>query len=195
MAIQLKPINIKKIRFTIEGVTPLIQHRFDSEAQMEISAKEGGKKTKNRTARDKKAEMERATHRTEKGEYALPVKAIKGALINAAHKDIGIEKTLVKKAIFFGFAELVPLKCSKPIMRSDYVRVPPKTGNATIRYRPEFKKWSAKLEAEIDGDLLRTEDIVNLIERAGFGVGVGQWRPEKGGEYGRFKIGSDVEEL
>jgi len=31
-----------------------------------------------------------------------------------------------------------------------------------------------------------------LIDRAGLSVGIGEWRPEKGGEYGRFKIDDTV---
>ena len=48
------------------------------------------------------------------------------------------------------------------------------------------------LEIEIAAELMRVEDLVALIERAGFGVGIGEWRPEKGGEYGRFAIDPSV---
>jgi hypothetical protein len=30
-----------------------------------------------------------------------------------------------------------------------------------------------------------------MIERAGFGVGIGEWRPEKDGDYGRFRVDRD----
>ena len=32
------------------------------------------------------------------------------------------------------------------------------------------------------------EQIAMLISNAGFSVGVGEWRPEKGGDFGTFAI-------
>jgi hypothetical protein len=61
-------------------------------------------------------------------------------------------------------------------------------GAADLRYRPQFDQWSVDINIEYDADLLQQGDIVNLIDRAGFGVGVGEWRPEKGGEFGRFAV-------
>jgi hypothetical protein len=29
---------------------------------------------------------------------------------------------------------------------------------------------------------------LKLIDRAGFGCGINEWRPQTGGEYGRFRI-------
>ena len=55
-------------------------------------------------------------------------------------------------------------------------------------YRPEFQEWAMTLQLEFDSQALSQENILNLIERAGFGVGLGEWRPEKGGEYGRFSV-------
>ena len=37
-------------------------------------------------------------------------------------------------------------------------------------------------------DDIPVESLINLINRAGFGVGIQEMRPEKGGTYGRFKI-------
>jgi len=59
-------------------------------------------------------------------------------------------------------------------------------GSTDMRYRPEFSEWSVNVIVEIDSDLLNEQDVVNLVNRAGFSIGVGEWRPEKGGEYGRF---------
>jgi hypothetical protein len=115
--------------------------------------------------------------------------AIKGAIINAAHKDIGIEKTLVRKSLFLVCADsrmVLEMDCDEPVIKEDPVRVG--QGSADLRYRPYFYRWAVDLTFEIDAGLLQVEDLLNLIDRAGFGVGVGEWRPEKGGEFGRFQV-------
>jgi len=59
---------------------------------------------------------------------------------------------------------------------------------ADIRHRGEFKEWSADLEVQYNEDWISAEQIANLISLAGFSVGVGEWRPEKNGQYGTFEI-------
>lgn len=119
--------------------------------------------------------------------------AFKTALITAAHKDIGIEKTLVRKAVFLRTLDpgkVLPMEACDPVVREDMVRVG--AGSADLRYRPQFDTWAVDIELEVDADLLKIEDILNLVNRAGFGVGIGEWRPEKNGEFGRFEIDPTV---
>ena len=80
-----------------------------------------------------------------------------------------------------------------PIMREDIVRVG--AGSTDLRYRPEFAEWAMVLTLEYDSKALTQEAILNLIDRAGVGVGLGEWRPEKGGEYGRFEVDVNFETL
>jgi len=61
-------------------------------------------------------------------------------------------------------------------------------GAADIRYRPEFDPWSVDLEIKYNAAVLSAEQIVNLVNLAGFSVGVGDWRPEKSGTHGTFHI-------
>lgn len=77
-------------------------------------------------------------------------------------------------------------------MREDIVRVG--MGSADLRFRPEHAKWAIDLRMTYDADLLGPETIFNLIERAGFGVGLGEWRPEKGGQWGTFRVARPTEE-
>jgi hypothetical protein len=154
-----------------------------------IADKHGGKKTKNREVRNTEQEINDATYYTEDGACGVPAMAFKAAMISAAHKDLGIEKTMVRKALFLRCSDangIIPIEYSKMVKRQDAVRVG--RGSTDLRYRPEFRDWTAKLIFEIDTELLTVEDVVNLLNRAGFGVGVGEWRPEKGGEFGRFKV-------
>ena len=187
--VQLKPINIQKLQVTIEGTSPLIQHQWSEKAKGMMRDKGAGKKTKTRDVRDPEREAKDATYFTTDGKPGLPLLALKSAIIMAAHKDIGIEKTLVRKGLFIQAPDtslVLPMKCSKPTVREDCVRVG--MGAADLRYRPQYDEWAVTVNIEYDADLLQPTDIVNLIDRAGFGVGVCEWRPEKGGEFGRFRV-------
>ena len=193
MAVSIKPINRQRVHFAIRGTSPMIQHKWSEKALRQIRETKAGRKTKSREACDPEQEFRDATYTTDQDQYGLPVLAFKAALISAAHKDVGIEKTLVRKSLFVPCDDsnmVIPMRCEDPVMREDYVTVG--RGQADLRYRPEFRVWGADIVAEIDADMLRHEDLFTLINRTGFGVGIGEWRPEKGGEYGRFEIDPDV---
>lgn len=188
-SVSLKPILKKKIRMRIVGVSPLIQHQWGKKAVDAMRQKHAGKKTKTREVRDPEQEGREAMYVTQNGEPGVPALAIKKACISAAHKDIGIEKTLVRKALFILTDDpnkIIPMECSEPVIKEDPVRVG--QGSTDLRYRPYFYEWAVIITWEIDAELLQVGDLINLVDRAGFGVGLNEWRPEYGGEYGRFKV-------
>lgn len=191
--VELKPINRCKMTFGIRGTSPLIMHKWSEKAKAMMREKGAGKKTKTREARNPKKEAQEATYTTASGEIGIPGMAFKNALISAAHKDLGIEKTMVRKALFLRTDDpdkVLPMTGSAPTIREDMVRVG--AGSADLRYRPEFTEWSVAIELEIDADLLQSQDVLSLVDRAGFGVGICEWRPEKNGEFGRFEIDPTV---
>ena len=195
--------NIKKgtIRFTLRGVSPLCTHNWSEKARGMIRDKHAGKKTKSRDVRDPEAEWNAAHYRTLDGEPAVPAMAIKSSIITASHKDIGIEKTLVKKALFLkipntekGETNLAIVSNVSPIRWDEeggekMVRVG--MGTADLRYRPIWTSWEVDVSLEVDFGQLTEDDVLKLVERAGFGVGIGEMRPEKGGELGRYEIALD----
>lgn len=187
--VKLAPVNKQRVSLRIVGISPLIQHQWGQKALQMMRDKHAGKKTKNRDVRDPDAEGREAMYVTDNGKPGIPAMAIKSAIIGAAHKDIGIEKTLVKKSLFIVCTDsklVLEMDCDAPVITEDPVRVG--QGSADLRYRPYFHRWAVDLTFEVDAELLRVEDLLNLIDRAGFGVGIGEWRPEKGGEYGRFQV-------
>jgi len=194
-AISLKPIARAKMTFGIRGTSPIIMHQWSEKAKAMMRDKQqAGKKTRERELRKPAEEAMAATYRTEDGDVGIPAMAFKSAILTAAHKDIGIEKTLVRKALFLICKDpglvLAFTECDEPIVREDMVRVG--MGAADLRYRPEFRNWKCVVELEIDAELLQDADVLALVGRAGFGVGLCEWRPEKGGEFGRFEIDPDV---
>ena len=174
----------------IEGVSPLIEHKWSEKALTMLRDKHAGIKVKNREARDPAAEFHSAYYKCEEGSYGFPAGGIKQCLINAAHKHIGLEKTLLRKSLFIipddTINNLCAFETDDPVMREDIVRIG--QGSTDLRYRPEFRNWSMIIRMEFDSMSLTQNTILNLVQRAGFGVGLGEWRPEKGGEYGRFQV-------
>lgn len=53
-----------------------------------------------------------------------------------------------------------------------------------MRTRPIFCQWSADVCLEYEDSLLDAEQVVGFARRAGFEVGIGDWRPR----YGRFEV-------
>lgn len=185
----LKPISAGNATLTIEGTSPLIMHKWSEKALRQIREKKGGRKTKDRDICIPEQECLDATYVTVDGRVGIPAMALKSAILSAAHKDLGVEKTLVRKSLFIVCNDansVLPITGSDPKMREDYVRVG--MGGTDLRYRPQVDQWEVTFDIQFDEDMLSLQDIANLIDRAGFGVGICEWRPEKGGEFGRFKV-------
>ena len=74
-----------------------------------------------------------------------------------------------------------------PSMREDMVRVG--MGSADIRYRGQFDNWSINLNISynVNGQY-SIEQILNIINAGGYACGIGEWRPEKDGQYGMFHV-------
>ena len=57
-----------------------------------------------------------------------------------------------------------------------------------LRTRPMFDiPWSVKATLECDEELVDEGQLVRWLDVAGRRVGIGDWRPERSGIYGRFK--------
>jgi hypothetical protein len=56
-----------------------------------------------------------------------------------------------------------------------------------ILYRGEYAKgWTAEFSVIYKKDNVSLEQIIQMINLGGFDVGIGEWRVEKGGNYGMF---------
>jgi len=174
----------------IKGISALIEHKWSEKAIKMMEDKHAGVKVKNRDVRIPEKEFKDAAYVCEDGRFGFPSGGLKKCLINAAHKDIGLEKTLLKKSLFILPDDTVNNLCAfesdEPLMRQDIVKVG--MGSTDLRYRPEFRNWSMIVRIEFDSQSLTLNTILSLVQRAGFGVGLGEMRPEKGGEYGRFEV-------
>jgi hypothetical protein len=191
----IDPIALETIRVPIVGETPLIVHKFSEKAKRQmLDAQQGRKKTKE--VRDPQADYESSMYRTKDG-FGFPAVGFKACTVSAARfygKDVTM--TQLRQLLYFrgvihesGGMPLVDID-GEPHMREDVVRI----GQGTdLRYRAEFSEWSAVLEVSFVTTSLARESVLSLIDAGGTGVGVGEWRPEKSGEFGRFRIDTSKE--
>jgi hypothetical protein len=186
-AMVVRPMKLQTITLTIRGTTPLIQHCWSEKGLKSMRMTAAERKKIPKVAREPEEEGNAAAYRCADGQYGVPAMAVKSSMIEAAHKDVtGLPKTTVRKALRFREAGVIPMVCSDPFIREDIVRVG--MGGTDLRYRPQFDDWSVRLTFAFDSDLLNADDVISLVNRAGFSVGIGEWRPEKDGEYGTFEV-------
>jgi hypothetical protein len=127
--------------------------------------------------------------------WGLPAMAFKMATIGAGRfYGKAVKMTELRQFMFFngvnvaGEAGRMIVIDGTPEQREDYVRLAGVNHPADLRYRCCFYEWSAVLEVRYTKNLLDRNSLVSLIDAGGFGVGVGEWRPERNGEFGTFKV-------
>jgi hypothetical protein len=65
----------------------------------------------------------------------------------------------------------------------------PNGGEAVCIIRPRFDKWCLNFSMQIDNDQIDPSRIRELIDIAGSRCGLGDFRPQRKGIFGQFKVG------
>lgn len=199
--VSISRIGTETLRIPIVGTAPLIVHKFSEKSKRQmLDAMQGRKSPKQ--AKDPEADYEAALYRHDDGGYGFPVIAFKAASVGACRFfGKSMPMTLARQTMFFDaeFSKTDGQKLARivgePRMREDVVRVG--MGGTDLRYRPEFVEWQTTLDVIYVQSMLTRESVLSLIDAGGMGVGVGEWRPEKKGDFGTYQIDStrDVEVL
>ena len=64
----------------------------------------------------------------------------------------------------------------------------PATKGRIMRHRPRFDQWGAQFSLLVDDDQLALETAHQLLNEAGNSIGIGDFRPEKRGPFGTFRV-------
>jgi len=189
--IVIPEIDLSIIALTLEGISPLIVHRFGAKMRKKILSKQKGEARQAPEKRNPEQDYEDSKYIVD-GKCVFPVSAFKKAAVNACTslgKSI-LSKTLASQShhVLGTWTEIK----GNPRMREDVVRLPNKS--ADLRYRAEFPTWNVVVKILFNKRVITKEQLVNLYNLAGFAVGIGEWRPEKSGQSGMFKVVRAVEE-
>ena len=181
--VKLAGLAVEGLKLRLEGISPLIVHKWSEKAKKQMLDKQMKRASQGKAAKDPDADYRESLYIRDDGSYGFPAVAFKAAAVRAGtYCDM---KMIFLRGAFHVEGDLVRIE-GEPEPREDMVRVG--MGTADIRYRPQFPKWATELDITYNGRALTPEQIVNLFEIAGFAVGVGEWRPEKDGQFGRFRV-------
>jgi hypothetical protein len=189
--IEINRIGAETIRVPIIGTTPLIVHRFSEKAKRQMLDAMQGRKTP-KQAKDPEAEYEACFYRFPDGGTGMPVIAFKAATVSAARfYGKAVSMVGLRQQVFFNGEIGVDGQMLARIegaakMREDVTRVG--NGGADLRYRPEYREWRTTIDVTYVSSLLTRSSVLSLIDAGGMGVGVGEWRPEKKGDFGTYQI-------
>lgn len=201
--VQLNKIDAETLRVPIIGTAPLIVHNFSEKSRRQmLDAQQGKKKVKE--IRDPRAEFEAAFYRmaSEDGSdrFGFPVTAFKAATTGAARfYDKSVTMTALRQFIFMrgeltkADPQMLVQIMGEPEMREDVVRLGGPSRSADLRYRPMFPEWSCTLEVTFVKSSIDRNSVLSLIDAGGMGIGVGEWRPEKRGEFGTYAVDTSKE--
>ena len=82
---------------------------------------------------------------------------------------------------------MIEIHYERLTMRRDMVKVG--MGSADIRYRAEFDNWYADMTISFNENGDKSIDqIMTMINAGGYICGLGEWRPERDGQYGMFHV-------
>jgi len=182
---------VKTIGVEIRGVTPLLVHRFSEEAEQ---AKPSRRVEAN--SRDPREEARKVAYIAKDGTYYFNAFAIPGSMGNAgaSHKQRGSRKSLrfvVPSAVRMLTDSVTILNGAGPAKDFEVDARPvtiPATKGRVMRYRPRWDQWGAKFQLLLNEDLLSPEMAHQLLTEAGQSIGIGDFRPEKRGPFGTFRV-------
>jgi hypothetical protein len=160
-------------------------------AHKEITSKR--KKTEEDHAMIARSQWEGLMYWSDEVGVYVPSQNIRATIVGGAKLNkLGMQ---VKRGTIMGGHDHVPLSYGKkktidqlwddPAYRD--VRSVVISSARVMAYRPKFENWSLEFSMTYDDTVLDVNQIKQACDNAGMFVGIGGFRPEKGGPFGRFE--------
>ena len=187
---------MQRIEITLRGVTPLLMNRLSDEILLALHMKDKRKFSAPRLPRD---EAERKLYRQEDGQPYVPVENLMACFI-AAGVFIRLDGT---RQLSTNGSTLLPSflsienrfcpvlnACGDPASWEVDMRQGrnPNGGEAVCIIRPRFDEWSLRLSVLAALDSIPESTIRQLVDIAGANIGLCDFRPQRRGIFGTFRV-------
>ena len=192
-------INSKEIELTLTGLSPLLMHApvlANPLSPITIKHKKLTEK-RNKTEEDyhaiAKSEYMSSLYWDEEIGVYVPTVSIKysiwaGAKLNKNGKKVQRGVLLLEdksKLIYDGPSSPADLWLDERFVDARSVSV---GASRIMRYRPTFKNWELSVMITYDDEMIDEHELVYSADCAGRYIGIGDYRPDKGGNCGRFTV-------
>lgn len=180
-----------KIDVAIQGVTPLLMNRFTEEAEVKVSS---GISTVSVSGKGNPREQAtKKAYADEKGNLYIPGPNIFSCLIQAGkfHKNGKSKVTTLKSSLVPAGISLLDIVCplnTKAFEVDSRSVVIPATGGRIMAHRPRLDEWRTAFTLEVDDSMFSEEFVRLLVDDAGRKVGLGDFRPDRKGPFGKFAV-------
>lgn len=180
---------ILSVALEVEGTADLIQSRFSQKSVEQMLRKHMGISIQRESKKPREA-LEDATVYNADRRVSIPPTCFKMAMLGAASQLKGLKKTELRMALFVQGSS-IPITYGRMVPRMDVTRTSGIGRVPDIRFRPSFQDWKARMVIEFT-DVVTVQTVVDLLNRAGSG-GVGEWRPQKNGTFGTFRVSRHID--
>ena len=193
-------------RIRIAGASPVIHHSslgVDARSPISreiatITSKRGSNRTEADDDRLRELECVRALWLDEEDKPAIPAAAIRSAIETGARKRKQgpqvREGLLVIESIFEYDVDRYGATLAELARTAQFVVPVVVQRNRVMRTRARFDPpWACEFVLDVDDELIDKDQLWEWVDIAGRRIGIGDWRPEKSGVYGRFQPESIVQ--
>lgn len=181
------------IKVTISGTTALLMNRFSEKAEVSVSS---GIRLSIRSNGDTPREIAAdKLYANAEGELFIPATNIFAAIIAAGafHKagksKITTQKTSLIPAGITILDLICPLNTKHWEVDSRSVVIPA-TGGRVMCHRPRLDEWATSFTLDVDGEMFAEKLVRLLVDDAGKKCGLGDYRPNRKGPFGKFVVTS-----
>jgi hypothetical protein len=184
-------MRIEKFRVRFQGITPLLMDKLPDDFSEATSDKI--RTVTQITDKTPRELAEKTAYRLPDGRLYIPSEWIERGFMETCsnYKQRGSRKSL--KYVALGSFEIVeeniPLiggikdfeVFTKPVLNQ-------KTQGRIAKHRARIEQWGVDFEVSLDVDVIQASDAKKILEEAGIKNGMGSWRPQKRGRFGKFQV-------
>ena len=190
-----------RYQVTIRGARPLITHngatgldtRLPANVEKaEITRKRGSNRTATDAERLKELECQTSLWLDARGAATIPEGAIRACIEAGARKlkqgPQVREGLMVEGVQSFDYdREELGSTVEELGKRAQFTTAVVVQRSRILRTRAKFDEWSCAFTLDCDDEIVDQEQLEMWLDIAGRRIGLGDWRPEKSGTYGRFE--------
>jgi len=187
--INIKPLQLGTIKIKVIGDSPYMPEPMD----MAVLERYNKIKSKQNYKKDDISEEEKVKAKfyfDSKGKEGIPARAFYNSMIRASSYLFDIKQggmRNIKEGVTIK-GDVIPLKFKSKEVLTHWGRTSGRVGAPRKIMRNAYNEWSVDLEIVYNKSNLSAEQIINVLNWAGFHIGVGGFRKEKTGNFGSFHV-------